>query len=175
VPVVAICAVVVVLLGATAILPRTGPSNPLPTEAPLVNPAESGDLSSGEPAGPGAGEPMLVEREEAVDITIGGAEVGTASVDDWTIAPSATGQSVTVSVTYAAKADWAIDPGAWEILTADGTEIPLVADPPMPASLGTDQTATYSLVADTDQDLTDAFIAYVDTAAQQFVFVVSLE
>jgi uncharacterized membrane protein len=181
VPVVAICAVVVVLLGATAILPRTGATQPLPSEAPLGNPAASGAIPSGEVGAIGSGDPgtvggtLLAEREEAVDITVDGSEVGTASVDDWTLTPGDGGQSVVVSVTYAAKADWAVDPGAWEILTADGTEVPLVADPALPASLAADQTASYSLAAQTAEDLTGSFIGYVDTAAQQFVFVVSLE
>ncbi|HET7830528.1 MAG TPA: YibE/F family protein [Candidatus Limnocylindrales bacterium] len=180
VPVVAICAVVVVLLGATAILPRTGPSQPLPTEA-VVEPAGSDEIPSDEVGGAGSGEPgtigdtLLAEREEAVDISVDGGEVGTASVDDWTLTPGDTGQTVVVSVTYAAKADWALDPGAWEILTADGTELPLVADPPLPSSLAADQTASYSLTAETDEDLTGSFIAYVDTAVHEFVFVVSLE
>jgi hypothetical protein len=184
IPVLAICAVVVVLLGATAILPRTGPNQVLATGAPLTDPNASGEavpsdgagvVVSGDPGGPDAGEPLQAEREEAVDITVDGAEVGTASVDQWTLSPGAGGQAIAVSVTYAAKADWPIDPAAWEILTADGVELPLVADPAMPASLATDQTATYSLLAETAEDLTGAFIAYVDTAAQQFVFVVSLE
>lgn len=180
VPVVAICAVVVVLLGATAILPRTGATQPLPTEA-VVDPAGSGAIPSDDVGALGSGEPgtigdtLLAEREEAVDITVDGSEVGTASVDDWTLTPGDAGQSVVVSVTYAAKADWALDPGAWEILTADGTELPLVADPPLPSSLAAGQTAAYSLGAVTDEDLTGSFIAYVDTAAHEFVFVVSLE
>ena len=38
-----------------------------------------------------------------------------------------------------AKSDWPLDPGAWELLTADGTEVPLAADPPMPGSLAEGQ------------------------------------
>ena len=185
VPVLAIAAVVVLLLGATAILPRTE-ADPavVPSDAPVTGPRGSGDPNasedtgvpgSEEPVGPGAGEPLLVERAEAVPVTVDGTEVGTASVDEWTVAPAGDGQSVTVNVTYFAKADWPIDPGAWEILTGDGTEVPLVADPALPASLAADQAGSYTLVAETDADLTGAFIAYVDTESAEFVFVVSIE
>ena len=70
---------------------------------------------------------------------------------------------------------WPLDPGAWELLTADGTEIPLAADPPMPGSLAAGQARTITLVAETDVDLESAFIAYVDTEAATFVFVVALD
>ena len=121
------------------------------------------------------GEPLLAERGEAVPISIDGAEVGTASVDDWLKTPGDGSTSVTIQATYTAKSDWALDPGAWELLTADGIEVPLAADPPMPGSLGEGQSATYTLVTETDVDLEGAFIAYVDTEAATFVFVVALE
>jgi uncharacterized membrane protein len=182
VPVLIISAVVVALLAATAILPRTNDRPPLPTEAPIVLPGGSaepapsdGVPASGEPGGPTGGEPLLVERGEAVPVSIDGAEVGTASVDDWLAQAGTDATTVTVQVTYTAKADWALDPGAWELLTADGTQVPLTADPPMPGVLASGDAATYGLIAETEVDLTDAFIAYVDTEAAEFVFVVALE
>ena len=101
--------------------------------------------------------------------------MGTASVDDWQLTPGEGSTSVTVEATYSAKSDWPLDPGAWELLTANGTEIPLAANPPMPGSLGAGDAGTFTLVAETDVDLESAFIAYVDTEAATFVFVVALE
>ena len=178
-PVLAITLGVFVLLAATAILPRTNDRAAMPTEPPFATPGESGEpgasgpLVSGEP-GPG-GEPLLAERGEAVPISIDGAEVGTASVDDWVTEPGTGSTSVNIRATYSAKSDWALDPGAWELLTAEGIEVPLAADPPMPASLTEGQTATYTLVTETELDLEGAFIAYVDTEATTFVFLVALE
>ena len=180
-PVLAITLGVFVLLAATAILPRTTNPTALPTEPPFGIPEESG-----EPTGSGdgvvgslqpglGGEPLLAERGEAVPISIDGAEVGTASVDDWLTAPGEGSTSVSIQVTYSAKSDWALDPGAWELLTAEGVELPLAADPPMPGSLGEGQSATYTLVTETEVNLEGAFIAYVDTEAATFVFVVALE
>ncbi len=180
-PVLAITLGVFVLLAATAILPRTTNPTALPTEPPFGIPEESGEPgASGDGVGaslePGlGGEPLLVERGEAVPISIDGAEVGTASVDDWLTTPGEGSTSVTIQTTYTAKSDWALDPGAWELLTADGIEIPLAADPPMPGSLGEGQSGTYSLVTETEVELDGAFIAYVDTEAATFVFVVALE
>jgi uncharacterized membrane protein len=178
-PVLAITLGVFVLLAATAILPRTNDRTALPTEPPFAGPGASGEPAASVPLGSGepglGGEPLLVERGEAVPISIDGAEVGTASVDDWVTEPGTGSTSVRIRTTYTAKSDWALDPGAWELLTADGIELPLAADPPMPASLGEGQTATYTLVTETELDLEGAFIAYVDTEAATFLFVVALE
>jgi uncharacterized membrane protein len=178
-PVLAITLGVFVLLAATAILPRTNDRAAMPTEPPFAIPGESGEPGASEPLVSGepglGGEPLLAERGEAVPISIDGAEVGTASVDDWVTEPGTGSTSVNIRATYSAKSDWAVDPGAWELLTAEGIEVPLVADPPMPASLTEGQTATYTLVTETELDLEGAFIAYVDTEAATFVFVVALE
>ena len=83
---------------------------------------------------------------------------------------------MTIQATYTAKSDWALDPGAWELLTADGIEVPLAADPPMPgvARRRASQPPTRSSPRPS-VDLEGAFIAYVDTEAATFVFVVALE
>ena len=106
------------LLAATAILPRTNDRAAMPTEAPFAVPSgepgasgDGGPIASGEP-GPLGGEPPLAERGEAVPISIDGAEVGTASVDDWLLTPGDGSTSLTVQATYTAKSDWALDPGA---------------------------------------------------------------
>ena len=97
------------------------------------------------------------------------------SVDSWAFAEVAGGQRVTVEVTYQATADWALDPSAWELLAADGTEVPLTATTDLPSTLAEGQGQTVMLAADTEVDLTDGFVTYVDAAAQSFVFLVALE
>ena len=173
-PVLAITLGVFVLLAATAILPRTTNPSALPTDPPSGIPGASGEPVPSVEPGLG-GEPLLAERGEAVPISIDGAEVGTASVDDWVTEPGAGSTSVGIQVTYTAKSGWALDPGAWELLTAGGIELPLAADPPMPASLAEGQSGTYTLITETELDLDGAFIAYVDTEATTFVFLVALE
>jgi uncharacterized membrane protein len=189
-PIVAIAATVGVLLLATAILPTTqGGRRSLPTDPPFVQPGESGfPVPSDEGAEsrppddgqePDAGEaPQLVERGESVPIDVDGAPVGTTAVSRWAIATRDDRREVTVEVTYAAAADWELDASAWEVLTADGSEIPLVAEPALPALLRAGQTTTYTLrasMAAADVDLVDAFVAYVDTPTASFVFLVALE
>ena len=75
-------------------------------------------------------------------------------------------------ITFRALQENAID--VYPEYTGTGLLV-ILADPPLPSSLAADQTASYSLTAETDEDLTGSFIAYVDTAAHEFVFVVSLE
>ena len=137
---------------------------------------ESLEPGSSEDPGIGA-EPQLVERGEPVAITLDGSEVGTAAVTRWAISTDAGRRDVTLEVRYSATADWALDPSAWEILTADGGEVPFVADPALPPLLAAGDTATYTLSASMDAavDLTDAFIAYVDSRTGSFVFLVPLE
>jgi hypothetical protein len=107
-------------------------------------------------------------------VAVDGVEAGTAAVDRWSISGTGT-QTVTVEVTYVATAEWPLDPDAWEVLLADGTEVPLVADPALPASLEAGEQRTFTLHAETSLDLVDAFIAYVDHAGGTFVFLVALE
>jgi hypothetical protein len=178
-PVAAITIVVAVLVVATAVLPRTQPQRrALPTEPPFAIPSDApvpGASDEGEAASvdPGA-EPMLAERGENVPIVVDGVDAGTAAVIDWAIAGSGT-KSVSVEVTYEAAAEWPLDPGAWELLTADGTEIPLVASPALPASLAAGEQRTFTLAAETDADLVDGFVAYVGQGGGTFVFLVALE
>ncbi len=183
----AVAVIIGTLLLATAVLPATqGGRAPLPTNAPF-QPGPSGvpvpsggeeSLDPGETEDPGiGGEPQLVERGEAVPITVDGSEVGTTAVARWAVTATDGQRKVTLEVTYSAMADWPIDPFAWEILTAEGEEIPLVADPSLPALLSSGTTATFTLGASMDDavDLTDAFVAYVDSATASFVFLVALE
>ena len=178
-PVAAITIVVAVLVVATAVLPRTQPQRrALPTEPPFAIPSDApvpGASDEGEAASvdPGA-EPMLAERGETVPIVVDGVDAGTAAVIDWAIAGTGT-KSVSVEVTYEAAAEWPLDAGAWELLTADGTEIPLVASPALPASLAAGEQRTFTLAAETDADLVDGFVAYVGQGGGTFVFLVALE
>src|SRR5829696_2971512 len=181
-----IAVVIGVLLVATAVVPQTQSDRvALPTEAPFIDPRDSGfplpsdagpedsqDPGEEEPVGV---EPVLAEPGEAVPIAVDGTDAGTVSVDSWAFAEVAGAQRVTVDVTYQATADWALDPSAWELLAADGTEVPLTATTDLPSTLAEGQGHTVMLAADTAVDLTDGFVTYVDAAAQSFVFLVALE
>jgi len=184
----AITGVVATLLVATAVLPGTQAHRaPLATPPPFVPgsspdagpPGPGGSLAAGEspapePVEPG-GEPVLAGQGEPVVIVVDGAEVGSVAVARWSIATASGQLEVLLEVTYAATAAWPIDPDAWEILTQDGGEHPFTGSPALPGSLPRGRTATFSLRATPDADLTDAFIAYVDAETAAFVFLVALE
>jgi uncharacterized membrane protein len=188
-PVLAIAGIVGLLLLATAVLPATqGGRTPLPTNVPQVEPGEpgvplpsDGEVESPAPGtseDPGiGGEPQLVERGEDVPVTVDGIDVGTTAVTRWAIAGDGGRREVTLEVRYTATADWALDPSAWEILTSDGGEVPFIANPALPPVLPAGDSATYTMRASMDAavDLTDAFIAYLDTPTGSFVFLVALE
>lgn len=189
VPVMAVAGIVGLLLLATAILPATqGGRAPMPTNVPQVEPGEPGEpapsdgaVASPEPGttvDPGIGdEPQLVERGDAVPIAVDGIDIGTTAVTQWAISTDGGQRLVTAEVRYSATADWVLDPSAWEILTSDGGQIPLVGDPAFASVLPVGDAATYTIRASMDAsvDLTDAFIAYVDTPTESFVFLVALE
>ena len=75
---------------------------------------------------------------------------------------------------YAAIGDWPLDPEVWEILTSDGTEIPLDASPPMAGSLPAGDQRSFTLTAVTRRGLGGAFIAYRDSP-DTFLFLVPLD
>jgi uncharacterized membrane protein len=176
----AITGVVAVLLVATALLPRTQAARQaLPTEPPITEPGASSGPGPSADAGasidPGEGtEPILVERGDPVPVTVNGVDAGTATVVDWSVAGTGA-RTVMVTVTYAPSAEWQVDAAAWELLTADGAEVPLVASPALPATLEAGEVRTFTLRAETEVDLADAFIAYVEPAAGTFLFLVALE
>jgi uncharacterized membrane protein len=182
-PVAVIAGVVALLLVATALFPRTQPDRQaLPTAPPFTDPgAPDGSAFPSDDVAPGsigpddaAAEPILADRGEAVAITVDGLDVGTAAVDRWSVTGTGT-HAVTVTVTYLATREWPIDPDAWELLAVDGTEIPLIAAPPMPATLAAGEQRAFTLHAETIVDVADGFIAYVDRAAETFVFLVALD
>lgn len=183
VPVAAIAGVVVLLLAATALLPITQRDRaPLPTEPPYqpgssAYPVASdkglGPLDSGDPAA--GGEPVLAARGEPVAIAVADAEVGTVTVQRWAITDTAGTHAATVKVSYAATADWPPDPAAWELLTADGTSVPLTADAPLPETIAAGTTLEVTLRATTELDLAGGFVAYLDPEAASFVFLVPLD
>ncbi len=180
-PVAAITIVVAVLVVATAVLPRTQPQRQaLPTQPPFALPSDAAgpgasDDGAAESVDPG-GEPVLAERGDAVPITVDGSPVGTAAVIAWSGAGTGTGtRTVTVEVSYAADAAWPIDARAWELLTADGTEVPLKATPALPDTLAAGEQRSFTLRADTDVDLVDGFVAYAGPGDGTFVFLVALE
>jgi uncharacterized membrane protein len=182
-PVAAITGVVAVLLVATALLPRTQPARqalstepPFTPVGPSAEPLPSGDaVASLGPDDPGA-EPILAERGEAVPVQVDGVDAGTATVVEWTVSGAGT-RTVEVTVTYMTGpgAEWPVDAAAWEVLASDGTEVPLVATPALPATLEAGEVRTFTLRAETAVDLVDGFIAYVDPAVGTFVFLVALE
>ncbi|HEU0244111.1 MAG TPA: hypothetical protein VFQ75_09415, partial [Candidatus Limnocylindrales bacterium] len=173
--------VVAVLVVATAVLPRTQPQRQaLPTQPPFALPSDAAgpwasDDGAAESVDPG-GEPVLAERGDAVPITVDGSPVGTAAVIAWSGAGTGTGtRTITVEVSYAADAAWPIDARAWELLTADGTEVPLKATPALPDTLAAGEQRSFTLRADTDVDLVDGFVAYAGPGDGTFVFLVALE
>ena len=192
-PIASMAVVVLVLLGATAILPATQPGRaPLATEPPFQAPPGVGlapeetapsdyflpsDSPGDGPAdstsdNPNPGEPALAAFGDQVPVNIGTATVGTASVDRATVKGDPT-HRVKASVTYSAIGTWPLDPTAWEILTFNGTEIPLVASPPISGTLAAGDTRTFAVSAQTTRNLRNAFIAYRDTP-DTFAFLVAL-
>ncbi|HEX5827133.1 MAG TPA: YibE/F family protein [Candidatus Limnocylindrales bacterium] len=183
-PVVAIGVVIALLLAATALLPGTQQGRaPLPTEPPFAIPGESEDPGASpdgsETPDPGegsiAGEPVLAERGEAVPVVVDGVDVGTAAVERWAVSNDGGTRTITVEVAYDPVETWPLDPAAWELLTSEGVPVPLVASPELPASIPAGERRTFTLRAETSEDLTDAFIAYVDTVAGELVFLVGLD
>ena len=184
-PVAGVAVVVVALLGATAILPATQPNRaPLPTEPPFQAPPGIGFGPDGTPPSdfvtpddspadsPDSGEPALAELGEPVPVSIGTQTVGTAAVDTASVKGQGA-HKVRAKVTYAAIGAWPLDATAWEILTSDGTEIPLVAEPPLSGTLVAGDRRSFTLTAETSKSLRDAFIAYRDTP-DTFAFLVAL-
>ena len=145
----------------------TAPSNDVfPTDAVDASPADNPS------ANPDQGEPVLAGFGEPVPVNIGTATVGTASVERATVKGQAL-HTVRASVSYAAIGTWPLDPNAWEILTANGTEIPLAAAPPVSGTLAAGDTRTFAISAQTSKNLRNAFIAYRDTP-DTFTFLVAL-
>ena len=192
-PVAGMAVAVLVLLGATAVLPSTQPGRAaLATEPPFaappgtdfgpeatapsndVFPTDSANASPADnpSANPGQGEPALAAFGDPVPVSIGSATVGTASVERATVKGQGT-HTVRATVSYAAIATWPLDPTAWEILTANGTEIPLAASPPVSGTLAAGDTRTFAVSAQTTKNLRNAFIAYRDTP-DSFTFLVAL-
>ena len=181
-PVVGVGVVVLLLLGATAILPATQPGRPaLATEPPFQAPPDEGLGFLGTPPSdyvapptddPDGHEPALAELGYPVPISIGTQTVGTAAVEEASVTGKAT-HKVTVVVSYAAIGTWPLDPGVWEILTSDGTEIPLTPTPAMSGTLEAGDDATFTLTGETSKRLRDAFVAYRDSP-ETFAFLVAL-
>ena len=176
-----VAAIVVLLLGATAFLPATQPARqPLPTEPPFQAPPDDALGLSGTPPSdyltptesPGAREPALADIGYPVPITIGTQTVGTATVEQASVKGKAT-HRVKVDVAYSAIGTWPLDPAVWEILTPDGTEIPLVPSPAMAGVLEAGDSATFTLAAKTSTSLRDAFVVYRDSP-ETFAFLVAI-
>ncbi len=182
-PVAGVGAVVLVLLAATAILPATQDGRAaLPTEPPFQIPPPGGVIGDAEtpPAdfvspsdSPESVEPALAEIGYPVPVDIGTQTVGTATVERATV-KGRDPRTVSVVVDYAALGAWPLDPSVWEVLTSDGTEIPLDASPPLDGSLEAGEQRSYTLTAVTSERLKGAFVAYRDSP-ETFQFLVPLD
>jgi uncharacterized membrane protein len=173
-----IAALIAALLAATVVLPLTsGPTTPLPPSvldpgASFLN-ASSGPGAS-ESANPSlpldsglSAEPELAERGQPLPVMVDGAQAGTATVLKWTITADpggASGDAIRVSVRYRAAAP--LDPTTveWELLLADGSELPLDTASTGGAGgpLAAGETRTVSLSGSFPKSDETPFIAFVD-------------
>jgi uncharacterized membrane protein len=173
-----IAALIAALLAATVVLPLTsGPTTPLPPSvldpgASFLN-ASSGPGAS-ESANPSlppdsglSAEPELAERGQPLPVVVDGVQAGTATVLKWTVSTNpggASGDAIRVSVRYRASAP--LDPTAveWELLLADGSELPLDTAGPggTGGPLAAGETRTVSLTGSFPKSDETPFIAFVD-------------
>ena len=172
---------IAVLLLLTAALPLTaGPRTGLTPNVfePSEGPVDTGPSGSA-PATPD--EPALFGANEAVPLELDGRPVGTVTVLGWTVTPNsgpAKTASISVDIRYAASAPLELDLGAWALLLADGTEVPLAsADDPAgsPITLAPGETRDARLEGTFATAEDPPFIAYVDRTTGDFVFLVAVE
>jgi hypothetical protein len=91
--------------------------------------------------------------------------------------PPATTASISVDVRYAATAALQLDLGTWELLLADGSEVPLTATDADagPITLAAGQKRDVHLDADFAAADDSPFIAYVDRTTGDIVFLVAVD
>jgi uncharacterized membrane protein len=173
-------AMIAALLAATIVLPLTSGST-TPLTPTVLDPGASFLAASPVPGAGGSpqpsevggseppGEPALAARGQALPLAVDGEQVGTATVLKWTIAedPRApNGDTIRVSVRYRAVAPLDPSSGRWELLLADGSELPL--DPIGAGGLGgplaAGETRTVALSGSFPKSGETPFIAYVDDA-----------
>ena len=168
------------LLILTAALPLTaGPRSALTPD--VFEPSLSIPSAEPTPSSSSPSEPQLFGPNEPVPIRLDGQNVGTITVLRWTVneprAP-ATEATILVDVRYVAIAPFALDAGTWEIVLANGAEVPL-------SPVGGAATLAGTLAPGASRELTlegtfapaavPPFIAYVDGLTSDFVFFVAVE
>jgi uncharacterized membrane protein len=169
---------IAVLLAATIVLPLTSGST-TPLTPSVLDPGASFLAGSPEPgasqieaptppvASAAPNEPALAEKGQPLPLYVDGKQVGTMTVLKWTITQnsrSPTGDSIRVAIRY--QATEPLDPGSglWEVLLADGGELPL--DPTGAGGLGgplaAGESRTVSLAGSFTKPDETPFVAYVD-------------
>jgi uncharacterized membrane protein len=167
------------LLVLTAALPLT--SGPRSALTPDVFQPSTGPVGTG--PSPDASslptEPRVFGANEPVPITLDEHPVGTITVVGWTVDardPPSTDATISVDVRYVATAPFALDAGSWEILLADGTEVPLSPRKgTLTGILASGETRDARLTGTFTVADEAPFIAYVDRATDDFAFFVSVE
>jgi hypothetical protein len=170
----AIGGLIAILLAATTLLPLTAGST-TPLTPPVFDPGASflagspqpGTSGSAGPAGSAApDEPTLADKGQPLPLTVDGQQAGTATVLKWAITPSAgtsNKEQIRVTLRYEAASAFDPDSGEWELLLADGTELPL--EPSGATGLGgplaAGETRTIAVEGDYPKSDETPFIAYV--------------
>ena len=172
--------IIAVLLLLTAALPLTaGPRTALTPDVFEPSPSSSPSDVTGPSGAPT--EPQLFAANEPVPIDLDGKAVGTVTVLGWEVEPPrppSDTASISVDVRYAATGPMAIDAGSWELLLADGSEVPLApvaGESPLPSSLAAGETRDVRLEGTFTALDDQPFVAYVDRSSGEFVFFVAVE
>jgi uncharacterized membrane protein len=199
-------AVVGALLVATIVLPLTsgsraalsppvfdpGASFPSGSSAPGLAASGSADFGSELPAESGSElpstelpsseplEPAIAERGQPLPLTVDGAQQGTVTVVRWAVTPTRpgpAGQTIRISLRYHATSALDLTAGTWELLLADGTELPLEADgtPGLAGSLAAGESRDVSLVGDLPKTKDTPFLVYLDEATGAFPFAIPID
>jgi uncharacterized membrane protein len=169
---------IAVLLAATIVLPLTsGSTRPLTPSvfdpgasflAGSPGPEASGSPEPSVPVGSAQpAEPALAERGQPLPVTADGQQVGTATVTKWTISQDPQDpkhETIRVSLRYRASASLDPSSGQWELLLADGSELPLAAtgQAGLGGPLSAGETRTVALTGSFPKSDETPFIAYVD-------------
>jgi uncharacterized membrane protein len=140
------------------------PTDELPTESPIAD----------------RGDPLLLELEEPMAISLDGVDVGTVSVDNVTKQSEGVPSNmerVAISVRYDAKAPFDLRAGTWELLLSDGSEIPIEpreGRDAIESTLDAGDSLVVTLDGELRRDELDPFVVFVDRLTNRMIFAVSL-
>jgi uncharacterized membrane protein len=182
-----ILGIVVVLLLLTAALPLTDgaravlapgdafdPNASLPAEAPVVE-------ASAEPSAASSDDPTIVERGEAVPITLDGEPVGTITVMAWTRSPVSSGSDVerlTVDILYTATAPFPLGVGSWALVLDDGGQTPFelaTEGATLDRTLAAGDSVTLTFEAELPIASTQPVLVLVDQTSGDFILGIVLD